>query len=122
MSRLLSTTEIESIPAVVNNNSENGIALTSIREPPASRVASRESNRHDVASTENIAEQETRSFKKGSAIMVALQMSLIYFICSVTNGLITISIPHMADELGLDQSLLYWLDHRLSLKMHADLV
>lgn len=46
--------------------------------------------------------------RQSQVIIVIMQLTAITFLTSITTGLITVSIPHIAAELSIQPQLYYW--------------
>lgn len=46
--------------------------------------------------------------RKSRAVIVILQLTAVTFLTSVSSGLITVSIPRIAEDLAIQTQLYYW--------------
>lgn len=49
-----------------------------------------------------------REIRRSQAIVIILQLTAITFLTSTSNGLMTVSIPRIASDLGIQPQLYYW--------------
>jgi len=81
-----------------------------LEAPPPSRATRINSADREIQAQESTWSQ-TRTqpeVRRNHAIVVILQLTAVTFLTSITTGLITVSIPHIAVELAIQPQLYYW--------------
>jgi hypothetical protein len=55
-----------------------------------------------------VMESEATSLSKGRTIIVIAALAGVNFLSSLTNGLLTVGLPRIANDIGLAEHLLLW--------------
>jgi len=106
MSQVLTTTVME--------GGEEGILMS---ELPISRSLEVESTSRNAVVEADVTAEGVVALKRSRVVIIVAVLAGANFLSSVTTGFLTIGMPHIAKDIGLDADLISWYALSFLLKL-----